>query len=98
MQWLPDAFKANKYQPWLWEKYYGTFDHTKMQKQRAENEAENKYQKDRMQHGKKKVGTSRQSTKYKDFVKKAAESKKRLRPGEVKRWDKAKKKWISNKD
>ena len=36
--------------------------------------------------------------KYKDFVKKAAESKKRLRPGDVKRWDKAKKKWISNKD
>ena len=49
-------------------------------------------------HGKKKVGTSRDSTKYRDFVKKAADAKKKLRPGEVKRWDKAKKKWISNKD
>ena len=37
---LPEIFdKHAKYKPWLWEKYYATFDHTKMQKQRAENEA-----------------------------------------------------------
>ena len=99
MQWLPDAFYASKYQPWLLpEKYGDTFDDEKNRKRTAEKEKDLKYTKDRMMHGKKKVGTSRQSTKYKDFVKKAAESKKKLRPGEVKRWDKAKKKWISNKD
>tara|TARA_B100000029_G_C16895692_1_gene712115 strand:+ start:171 stop:467 length:297 start_codon:yes stop_codon:yes gene_type:complete len=98
MNFLPKIFdKQAKFQPWLWEKHYGTFDHTKMQKQRAENEAENKYQKDRMQHGSKKVGHSKDSLKYKEFVKKAKDSTK-LRRGEVKRYDKKKGKWVSNKD
>ena len=95
---LPEIFdKHAKYKPWLWEKYYATFDHTKMQKQRKENDAENKYQKDRMQHGSKKTGHSKDSLKYKEFVKKAKESTK-LRRGEVKRYDKKKGKWVSNKD
>ena len=96
---LPEIFdKHAKFKPWLWEKYGDTFDDEKNRKKTAEKEKDLKYTKDRMMHGKKKVGTSRDSTKYRDFVKKAAESKKKLRPGEVKRWDKAKKKWISNKD
>ena len=36
--------------------------------------------------------------KFGKFYDKAKEAKDRLRPGEVKRWDKEKKKWVSNKD
>ena len=36
--------------------------------------------------------------KFGKFYDKAKEAKERLRPGEVKRWDKEKKKWVSNKD
>ncbi len=65
---------------------YSTFDYTSLQKARKENEAENKFRKDRMQHGKKATGTSRKSVKYKDFVKKAEASKTKLRKGEYKKY------------
>ena len=95
MNFLPQIFdKQARFQPWLWEKY-DTFDRTSLQKKRKENESQNKYQKDRMQHGKKKVGHSKDSLKYKEFVNKAKESNK-LRPGEVKKYVKGK--WVSNKD
>ena len=93
---LPDAFSASKYEPWLLpEKYGDTFDNEKQRKKTAEHEAEVKYNKDRMMHGKKKVGHSKDSKTYKQFVDNARKSK--LRPGEVKKYDKAKGKWVSNK-
>ena len=46
-------------------------------------------------HGKKKVGYSKDSPTYKAFVKKAKETG--LKRGEVKKYDKAKGKWVSNK-
>jgi hypothetical protein len=94
---LPEIFdKQSRFKPWLWEKYGDTFDDEKTRKKRAESEAENKYKKDRMMHGKKKVGHSKDSPTYKEFVKKAKTST--LRRGEVKKYDKAKGKWVSNKD
>ena len=98
MRWLPDAFYANKYQPWLGETYGDSWDTPQHRERTAEKEKDHKFDKDRMMHGKKVTGTSRASTKYKDFIKKANASKNKLRPGEVKRYDKMKKKWVSNKD
>jgi hypothetical protein len=94
---LPEIFdKHAKFKPWLWEKYGDTFDDEKYRKRREEGEKENKYKKDRMMHGKKKVGHSKDSPTYKQFVAKAKETG--LKRGEVKRYDKNKKKWVSNKD
>ena len=53
------------------------------------SEKEVQYKRDmRMKHGKN----------WKEFTKQSKEAKDRLRPGEVKKWDKEKKKWVSNKD
>ena len=93
---LPEIFdKQSRFKPWLWEKYGDTFDDEKNRKKTKENEAELKYKKDRMMHGKKKTGHSKDSPTYKQFVAKAKETG--LKRGEVKRYDKDKKKWISNK-
>ena len=57
---LPEIFdKQARFKPWLWEKYGDTFDDEKNRKKREENEKELKYKKDRMMHGKKKVGHSK---------------------------------------
>ena len=94
---LPEIFdKQSRFKPWLREKYGDTFDDEKNRKKTKENEAELKYKKDRMMHGKKKTGHSKDSPTYKQFVAKAKETG--LRRGEVKRYDKNKKKWVSNKD
>ncbi len=91
---FPEIFdKQARFKPWLWEKYGDTFDDEKSRKKRAESEAENKYKKDRMMHGKKKVGHSKDSPTYKDFVKGAKKST--LKPGEVKKLVNGK--WVSNK-
>ena len=91
---LPEIFdKQARFKPWLWEKYGDTFDDEKSRKKRAESEAETKYKKDRMMHGKKKVGHSKDSPTYKDFVKGAKKST--LKPGEVKKLVNGK--WVSNK-
>ena len=91
---LPEIFdKQARFKPWLWEKYGDTFDDEKTRKKRAESEAELKYKKDRMMHGKKKVGHSKDSKTYKDFVKGAKKSN--LKPGEVKKLVNGK--WVSNK-
>ena len=95
MNFLPEIFdKQSRFKPWLWEKYGDTFDDEKNRKKRAENEAELKYKKDRMMHGKKKVGHSKDSPTYKQFVARAKQSK--LRRGEVKKLVNGK--WVSNKD
>ena len=75
-------------------KYGDTFDDEKTRKKRAEKESELKYKKDRMMHGKKKVGHSKDSPTYKEFVKKAKSTG--LRRGEVKKLVNGK--WVSNKD
>ena len=95
---LPEIFdKQSRFKPWLWKETYGdTFDDEKNRKRRDEAEKENKYKKDRMMHGKKKVGHSKDSPTYKQFIAKAKETG--LKRGEVKRYDKNKKKWVSNKD
>ena len=94
---LPEIFdKQSRFKPWLWEKYGDTFDDEKNRKKTKEHEAELQYKKDRMMHGKKKTGHSKDSPTYKQFVAKAKETG--LRRGEVKRYDKNKKKWVSNKD
>ena len=91
---LPEIFdKYAKFKPWLWEKYGDTFDDEKSRKKRAESESETKYKKDRMMHGKKKVGHSKDSKTYKDFLKGAKKSN--LKPGEVKKLVNGK--WVSNK-
>ena len=92
---LPDAFYASKYQPWLSERSVSTFDNEKERKKMQDSEDQNTYNKHRMMHGKKKTGHSKDSPTYKQFVAKAKETG--LKRGEVKRYDKDKKKWISNK-
>jgi len=57
---------------------------SKQMKKFADEKKKNKEQDNRMKFGK--------------FSKRAEEAKDRLRPGEVKRYDKAKGKWVSNKD
>jgi len=47
---------------------------------------------------KKKFAKSDKKMKFGKFYDKAKEARDRLRPGEVKRWDKEKQKWVSNKD
>ena len=47
---------------------------------------------------KKKFAKADKRMKFGKFYDKAKQAKTRLRPGEVKRWDKEKKKWVSNKD
>ena len=53
-----------------------------------DNDKKNKEQDARMKYGKN----------FKQFTKDAESAKNRLRPGEVKRYDKEKGKWVSNKD
>ena len=57
---------------------------SKQMKKFADEKKKNKEQDNRMKFGK--------------FSKRAEEAKDRLRPGEVKRYDKSKGKWVSNKD
>ena len=55
----------------------------KDKKRQEKQDAEHKAQDDRMRYGKKGKAYTEKNT---------------LRPGEVKRWDKVKKQWVSNKD
>lgn len=57
-------------------------------KRMADQEKTNKERDARMKYGKS----------YKKFMKQAKDAKDRLRPGEVKKWDPDKKKYVSNKD
>ena len=80
---LPDAFYASTSQPWLAgvsERYGSTFDSAKHRKKMQDNEDENKYQKDRMTHGSKKVGQSRDSETYRTWKKRKAAEQEANRP------------------
>ena len=90
-RWLPDAF----YDRDLIEKYGDTFDTPQYKEKARKAELSNQERNDRMKYGDKKVG--KDWGKFRDAMKKAVE-KKKLRPGEVKRYDKLKGKWVSNKD
>ena len=70
---LPDAFYASKYQPWLGERSVSTFDNEKERKKMQDSEDQNTYNKNRMMHGKKKVGASKDSETYRTWKKKRAE-------------------------
>tara|TARA_B100001996_G_C18663635_1_gene594055 strand:+ start:2142 stop:2429 length:288 start_codon:yes stop_codon:yes gene_type:complete len=94
MNLLPEVFdKQAKFKPWLWEKYGDSWDNEKERKKSAEKEAELKYQKDKMMHGSKKTGHSKDSPTYKEFVKKAKGTG--LKKGEVRKLVNGK--WVSNK-
>jgi hypothetical protein len=60
----------------------------KAMKNIKDNEKVNYAKTMRMKHGKN----------WKEFASQSKDAKERLRPGEVKKWDKEKKKWVSNKD
>jgi|TARA_B100001059_G_C17829559_1_gene583673 hypothetical protein len=60
----------------------------KAMKSIKDNEKVNYAKTMRMKHGKN----------WKEFVSQSKDAKEKLRPGEVKKWDKEKKKWVSNKD
>ena len=60
----------------------------KYAKRVAEREKQNKEHDARMKHGKN----------WKEFTRDVESAKKRLRPGEVKKWDPVQKKYVSNKD
>ena len=90
-RWLPEVF----YSPDIYERYGDTFDTPQYKEKARKAELANQERKDRMQYGSKKVG--KDWGKFRDAMKKAVE-KKKLRPGEVKRYDKLKGKWVSNKD
>ncbi len=57
---------------------------SKLMKRYDDEKKRHKQQDDRMKYGK--------------FVQRAKEAKNRLKPGEVKKFDKEKGKWVSNKD
>jgi|TARA_R100000030_G_scaffold71619_2_gene55165 hypothetical protein len=61
---------------------------TKYAKRMADQEKSHKERDARMKYGKN----------YKKFMNQAKDAKDRLRPGEVKKWDPDKKKYVSNKD
>ena len=90
-RWLPVEFHNTK----LIEKWADTFDTPQHKERMRKAELANQEKKDRMKYGNKKVG--KDWGKFRDAMKKAVDSKK-LRPGEVKKYDKLKGKWVSNKD
>ena len=90
-RWLPEVF----YRPDIYERYGDTFDTPRYKEKARKDELAHQERNDRMKYGDKKVG--KDWGKFRDAMKKAVE-KKKLRPGEVKRYDKAKGKWVSNKD
>jgi len=60
--------------------------HSDFAKKDSEKEEEHRQRDARMKHGKN----------WKQFTQDVESAKERLRPGEVKRWDKKEKRWISN--
>ena len=90
-RWLPVEFHNTK----LIEKWADTFDTPQYKEKARKAELANQEKKDRMKYGNKKVG--KDWGKFRAAMKKAVDAKK-LRPGEVKKYDKLKGKWVSNKD
>ena len=77
---LPEAFYASKYQPWLAEGYGSSFDNEKERKKMQDSEDQNTFNKNRMKHGKKNVGSSKDSLTYRTWKKKQSAEKEANRP------------------
>ena len=76
---LPDVFYANKYEPWLREKYGDAWDNPKDKVKDAKKEAQTQFKKDRMQHGSDVTGHSVDSPTYKKFKEVGNVAKEKLR-------------------
>ena len=76
---LPDVFYANKYEPWLREKYGDAWDNPKDKVKDAKKEAQTQFKKDRMQHGSDVTGHSVDSPSYKKFREVGNVAKEKLR-------------------
>ena len=76
---LPDVFYADKYQPWLREKYGDAWDNPKDKVKDAKKEAQTQFKKDRMQHGSDVTGHSVDSPTYKKFKEVGNVAKEKLR-------------------
>ena len=76
---LPDVFYANKYEPWLREKYGDAWDNPKDKTKDARKEAQTQFKKDRMQHGSDVTGHSVDSPSYKKFREVGNVAKEKLR-------------------
>jgi len=75
---LPDAFYANKYEPWLKEKYGDQWDTADQKKKDAKKEAQVQFSRDKMQHGSSVTGHSIDSPSYKEFKDKGNVAKDKL--------------------
>ena len=76
---LPDVFYANKYQPWLREKYGDAWDNPTDKAKDAKKEAQVQFSKDKMQHGSSVTGHSIDSLSYQKFKEKGNVAKDKLR-------------------
>ena len=76
---LPDAFYANKYEPWLKEKYGDQWDNPQDKAKSAKKEAQVQFNRDKMQHGSSVTGHSSDSPSYKKFKEKGNVAKDKLR-------------------
>ncbi len=76
---LPDAFYANKYEPWLHERYGDAWDNPADKEKSAKKEKELQFKKDRMQHGSDVTGHSSDSPSYKKFKEVGNVAKEKLR-------------------
>ena len=79
-------------------KYYKGLGYAPTVKAEGYTSADNAERIKRYDAEKKKFARADKRMKFGKFAAKAKEAQDRLRPGEVKRWDKEKKKWVSNKD
>ena len=75
---LPDVFYANKYQPWLREKYGDAWDNPQDKAKSAKKEAQVQFKRDKMQHGSSVTGHSSDSPSYKKFKEKGNVAKDKL--------------------
>ena len=64
---LPDVFYANKYQPWLREKYGDSWDNEQDKAKADKKEAQLQFKRAKMQHGSSVTGHSIDSPSYKKF-------------------------------
>ena len=76
---LPDVFYANKYQPWLSEKYGDAWDNPTDKEKSAKKEAQLQFKRAKMQHGSSVTGHSIDSPSYKKFKEKGNVAKDKLR-------------------
>ena len=76
---LPDVFYANKYQPWLREKYGDAWDNEQDKAKAAKKEAQVQFKRAKMQHGSSVTGHTIDSPSYKKFKEKGNVAKDKLR-------------------